>query len=175
VTNTEPSSPLGLGQRFAVECKQHVTPLVIELLGLRGPAAVSWLIVSIVVDAINCMSRRRTMPHVRKEQIERCSPSGADLYSPAAIVVPASPFGVFAASNHRFPDPVFCCAAHAVPEPPGPGRFDMKAPARPRAPRPHPAGSHERRITAVAQTEPTQTFLGFLTTNHTKSTKALPG
>jgi hypothetical protein len=66
---------------------QNRRPPVRGLLFERRPSAVTWLIVSIIVDAINGVLRRWWLPHVSNECVKARHPSFAYRNASSAVVV----------------------------------------------------------------------------------------
>jgi hypothetical protein len=79
---------------------------VLRLLFIGCPHAIAWVISAIVVDALNCVSGGRWLPHVLVERLERVSPALAHSNSSATVVGIALDSWVVAASayvNPRLP------------------------------------------------------------------------
>jgi hypothetical protein len=81
-------------------------PSIVVLFKPCGPTAIVWFIVSIVVDAIKCISTRGTRTHVCEEQNE-ILPSFAYRNSPRAVVFEAFIVWVATATQHASPDVIF--------------------------------------------------------------------
>ena len=80
-----------------------LSPAAISALLLWGsPAAVAGLVVAVVVDAIDGMSRRRSLAHVRDEGGERL-PSLTDANAPAAVPLVVRSLRVLASVFHGRP------------------------------------------------------------------------
>src|SRR5437773_1619564 len=80
---------------------------VLHLLRLRGPAAVLWLVVPVVVDSVDGMGRRGARAHIYEECQEVMTPTIAHRDSAAAVVRIASRLRIRAAREHARPGPVF--------------------------------------------------------------------
>lgn len=86
---------------------------IVPLLKAGRPSAIAGLIMSVVVDAINGVLARRSVPHVCKESVERISPSGAHSNTAPAVVWIASRTGYEASRLHTGPHSV----SHRVSQP----------------------------------------------------------
>lgn len=92
---------------------QHsVSPCVTSLLFCCGPAAVSWFVVTIVIDAIKAMTRRSAWSHVLIKCLEGVSPSLAHPYATSAIVSVSRMSGKIAPLAHVAPCNVFWQAVY---------------------------------------------------------------
>lgn len=78
---------------------------VVCLLALRCPAAVTWLVTGIVIDAVYRMIWG-TAAHIRKEVLV-VAPSFTDLNSAATVVLPIDHAGVLASPKHGRPNGIF--------------------------------------------------------------------
>lgn len=81
-------------------------PGIRHLLSARGPSAVAWLIIAIVVVALNLMFLGRLGAHIIQEVLE-ISPTIADLYASAPIMLPVLALRVSAAAVNFNPGNVF--------------------------------------------------------------------
>ncbi len=79
------------------------------------PAAISGLVIAVVVDAINGMISGRSRPHVGEKIFERIRPSLADSNSTTAIETVVLIVGVVAAAFNALPAGVFSSTALSVP------------------------------------------------------------
>lgn len=91
----------------------------------RGPANISWLVVSVVVDAINRVLLRWPMAHVFEEGLERVHPAFTDADAPASVVRVGVDSRVVASALHVLPDAVLGRSPHT-----GTGIARMAMPAR---------------------------------------------
>lgn len=72
-TNVESACPATDCVRNSISSKKASTALIIGLLAWRGPSAVAWLVISIVIDAIK-RGASGTRSHIQKERLERIYP-----------------------------------------------------------------------------------------------------
>ena len=86
---------------------------VVSLLSMSCPAAITWLVVTVVVDAVERQSLLR-IPHIGKE-VFKVLPSRADHDSAATIAVVSGVAGARASINHVLPRPVGSAVRHGVP------------------------------------------------------------
>lgn len=103
--------------------------LVARLLFFCRPAAISRLIISVIVDAINAVSRPRLWPHVRVEVRKAVVPSIADFYAAPTVYRVFCAGRRIAAIFHVRPRPVFTGAFLPARNHPvfGSGRSDQRA------------------------------------------------
>jgi hypothetical protein len=79
--------------------------LIRVLLLASGPAAIAWLVVAVVVDAIKgCAFRSR--PHVG-EEVFKCAPTGAELDATASVILVRRVFLVCTSALHCAPRGIF--------------------------------------------------------------------
>lgn len=105
--------PRGCRHRLAVKSDPHGSSGISVLLNGSRPAAVVWLIVSVVVDAIKRVFWGRTTPHVRDEIFEFL-PSFANLNPSFAVFVELRMALVAASLLHVDPRHVFRRASQTV-------------------------------------------------------------
>lgn len=105
--------PLSKRPRLAVECQQTVCPRVSRLFFLRCPAAISWFVIAVVVDAVKAVLRRRTQAHIRNEQL-KIMPPLADSYAAPPVPLVLLRGRSVATVKHVPPNSVFGSAFHSV-------------------------------------------------------------
>ncbi len=94
------------------------------------PAAIAWLVVSIVIFPIKRMETAGTMPHVCQKNLEIVSPSNTNRYpSPAILLIIWRP-SVIASILHSFPNVIFDCRTQAMGSIGGGCSFALEAPTR---------------------------------------------
>lgn len=106
--------PLHQGLCFAEGSNQPIVALVVALLKRRGPAAVGWLVVAVVLAALDGVLGRRARPHVRQERREAVPPSLAHVNATPSISTIEAITWISAAHLHGNPDQVFGCVRQAV-------------------------------------------------------------
>src|SRR5690606_10035571 len=84
-----------------------VRPLVALLSQNSGPTAVSWLVIPVVIYAIDGVLRRRPRAHVGKKCFEAIPPPVTDANAAPTVVFVACYSGVLAPGLHRGPSIVF--------------------------------------------------------------------
>lgn len=98
-------SPLRHRARHSVVGDVHVGGSVVALLFGRGPAAISLLVVTVVVFSVKLMFGRRASAHVGYEVVEQ-HPSFANLDASSAVPAVHAGFGICASSFHRAPNAI---------------------------------------------------------------------
>ena len=93
--------------RFAIQCQQVIRPHVPLLFFFRGPAAVTLFVVSLVVNAINRVSRTRPFAHVGQKCGKVISPPTAYFDTACAVPFVIAALRVVAALLHVPPNSVF--------------------------------------------------------------------
>lgn len=108
-------------QHLAVPLKQFNVATISALLSPCRPAAIFWRIRAIIVDAINRVSWRRLLPHVRIEARKIISPAIAHSNSSATIVLKRLIVGIETSRPNATPRiifwrkvPINCCAVSNV-------------------------------------------------------------
>lgn len=104
--------PCGEALAFSVEIIVSIGARVSHLLAACRPAAVSWLVVSIVVNAVNLFAGG-PLTHIGKEVFKRMNPPFANGYSATAVVMVLYAVGVIAPILHGSPRAV--CATGVSP------------------------------------------------------------
>lgn len=102
IFQSQPSCPLHGAHGFPVKRDLTIPAHLPHLLRLRGPSAISRLIVPVVVDTINRVLRCWLMAHVQKE-ISKCSPSRTYSNAATPIVFVFGVVGIGATLNHVTP------------------------------------------------------------------------
>ena len=106
--------PLGYIHCLPLVGYQGVRSAVIALLCNRCPAAVVWLIVTVVIDAVKRVLLARARPHVFVESLERITPTMTNLDTAAAVVGIVLITRPGASLDHRVPGLVFWRVPHSV-------------------------------------------------------------
>lgn len=139
---------------------------ITSLLTSRSPIAIGWLVVSIVVTALNAVVATGWIAHVSVEVLER-QPSLTDRDTPFAVVVAAAVVGITASLKHTMPpivnwsvrQPVSCGAFNEARE--------LVAPAANDVPLPQVCASRNFLIAAFAFAEPVRTeFRSYISKSH---------
>ena len=131
----------------------RVASRVPALLGHRGPTAVAWLIVAIVVGVSVDGMARRPGAHVGKKVLEQI-PSSANANPSPAVVLEAFQVGVRAAGPHLTPGHVLDRLREPMPSGQILGSFSAKATARGDAPAAKVASIYRRRLAAFTAADP---------------------
>lgn len=79
------SLPLHQTERAPLVGDGVIAASVLCLLGLFQPSTVARLIVTVVVDAVNFVRRRWSLPHIRKEVLKRILPAVANRNAACAV------------------------------------------------------------------------------------------
>lgn len=80
---------------------------ILGLLLPRSPTAVARLVIAVVVNALDCMERRRALAHIGKECTESLSPAFANRDPAPSVPTPSLAIGFVAALNHCYPHRIF--------------------------------------------------------------------
>lgn len=104
-----------------------------HLLLLGGPTDVARFVVSVDVNAIKGMLRRRFQPHVSQECFERVTPLVAYLNAATAVVLKVTSARNIASAFHRVPRQVLGCSRSSVTKGRLAGAFSLIAAAGSRA------------------------------------------
>ncbi len=91
---------------FASEGQESVASAITCLFCISCPPAVSWLVVSVIVNPLNRVATRRTFTHVSKKRRERLSPGLADCDSTPTIAWIGRIVHIETPSQHHRPRPV---------------------------------------------------------------------
>ncbi len=111
--NSHITSPLRKGFCFAHERDTHGVASI-AVLGLRrGPHAIIFRIMAVVVDALQRRAAR-SFSHIFKKRFDALAPALTDLDASAAIRVESASRWVFAPLFHQVPNVVFASAAQAM-------------------------------------------------------------
>ncbi len=92
------SCPLGNRKVLSIEFNEVTFPHIVLLLFISSPSAIAWLIIAIIVDAVNAVKIRRSPSHVRNEVVETFQPTLADSNSTPSVI-----FLVFTSAYHTHP------------------------------------------------------------------------
>lgn len=109
------------GHQAAIQNDNFGGSRVRRLLDGSRPAAVSRLVIAVVVDAVNGITGAGPIPHVLKEVLE-LRPSLANRDATAPVVMERAGFLVGAAGKHRRPYPVCGAIRHSMASSGFPGR-----------------------------------------------------
>lgn len=112
VRNASSLRPLGQIKRFALKRYAHILADVVRLFLWRCPAAITWFIIPVRINALDGHSGR-SEPHVNQEQLKICPPRAA-FDATTAIVRKFLDLGIIAARPHTYPNSVGRCAAFSV-------------------------------------------------------------
>lgn len=107
--------------------RNNVAP-VLSLLFSARPIAVCWLVVSVIVAALDRVLWGRLSAHVREKVLELI-PALANLYPSPPIVLKGRLLWIQAALSHALPASVFFCAGQAVSDPTGTKPLSFNVPA----------------------------------------------
>lgn len=105
--------PLGNVFGLALVSDWTIPARVVRLGAWRGPSAVAWFVVSVIVPAIQCQARR-ALTHVSKERREVMTPTVAHGNTACAIRGEFRCVGVIAPALRVLPTSVLACATPAV-------------------------------------------------------------
>lgn len=101
------SSPVRDAHRLPVVCKQVSSGGISRLLRLRSPTAISRLVVSFVVNSVNCVQWAWLSPHVIQEMLKRRAPAVANRNAPPTVAFVFMCVWVGASLYHRVPSRIF--------------------------------------------------------------------
>lgn len=131
-SNSDFSSPVSGDHSSAFELNMPILARVSSLLSFRRPPTILWLIVAVIINAVN----RKTFgarPHVGVEGGERISPSFTNCNSSVSIIFIGRIIGIFASLNHSYPHSILRSMGQAVRGISAnaniPGNFPIKATA----------------------------------------------
>jgi hypothetical protein len=151
------SCPLHDRQGLSVDREEMVGTFVVLLLSRSGPPNIAWLVVSIVVDAIDLMPWRRPQPHVGQEILELV-PAFAHGDPASTVVFVLFVIWVAAARMHVAPRMVFGgnlpTSRVPVDSTPLDPHFHIQAPARARGTSHHVVFVDFDLVPVVATKEP---------------------
>lgn len=138
--------------RSSASCRALVSSLV----NSRSPSTIRWLIVAVVVDALECQFWRPSS-HIG-EEIGEVQPTLADCDASASIVFKCGHIGVQAPTQHRRPDAVLSAVARAyrvaMRYGSRSGYLNRATAAALRQTFPQAAGIYDLFVSAIAPTEP---------------------
>lgn len=112
--NSKHVGPFGNGLCFVVYGYKTVSSRVSALVGSRCPTAISWLVVSIVVDSIKRMLFARALTHVIVKSVKRDLPRIANFYSSSSPISKVFVFFITASLFHILPPSVCYAFRHSV-------------------------------------------------------------
>ncbi len=112
--DSDATRPFSKAMSLAVIGKQPDFSRVLSLFQFCSPAAISRLVIAVIVNAINCCFRKRLRPHVLKEVNKRIEPSLTNSYSSTAIDFVVGSLWVVAPPLHFLPGRVLARLAHSV-------------------------------------------------------------
>lgn len=115
VVDASTSGALADRYTFSVVDNKPVAPSVAGLLDVRSPSAIAGLVVSVSVDSVQRMFRRRAPAHVSEEPGKTAEPFGAHTDATSAVRVEFDVVRIVAAVFHRCPRLVLLRFGHAVP------------------------------------------------------------
>ncbi len=100
----EPFAPVRRTQGFTSISETHIVSLIVSLFFRRSPLTVLGGVVLIIVDAFDGILGRRTLAHVFKEVLKRCSPMVANRNAPTTVVGMANGIGILTSLHHANPN-----------------------------------------------------------------------
>ena len=122
--------PSGQRHRHSINGHEMDVSGIVRLFDRKRPLSIPWLVVTVVVSAINRMFRGGSRPDVKQEQLERLIPSIADCNAAATVVGITFHSWVEASVLHANPDFVFSGAGLAVRGACGQNRLKAEAATR---------------------------------------------
>lgn len=114
VSNTSYPGPLSQCVSFTVKSIVSIISTIVALLNSGCPTNISGFVMSIVVNSINTVSRRRARTDICKKCLKRSSPFVADLDSATAVSSIRFVSLVVAPCYNSRPSPVLGRSEHAV-------------------------------------------------------------
>lgn len=96
------SAPFGNTLGFAAPFNQAVDPLIVGLLTPGSPAAVSGLVVPVIINAVDTMPRR-PLPHVFKKRLKTIAPAVTNLNAACSVIPVVFAGSVFTSLNNAAP------------------------------------------------------------------------
>lgn len=115
--NLRQPRPFAHAVRLAVVGQSNIDRFIVLLLSHRRPAAITRIVMAVIVDPIDRMLRRRARPHVAVEPLEIIRPLMADRNASRAVARPRTGATIKASRFHRMPYGEFrriCQAMRAV-------------------------------------------------------------
>lgn len=150
--------PLRQGLRLAVVSDEHVASSIIGLLFSRGPSAIAWLVMALIVDALDRVIFGRTMANVFHEQ-RYIQPSTANSNSDHPVGCKVWMVRLRAAANHLRPAWVSECLRQAVRAMSFNCAINKEASTTLGVSRRKRAGNHDNFLSAIAAAEPRRRLL----------------
>ena len=111
LSHMKASRPCRHPKRFAVDRYLSRARRVLALLFVGSPAAVRRRVVSVVVNALQRVARRRSLAHVGQEGLKGFTPPITHRYPSTTVPRPVVAPRVCASRDHAFPSSVFWRAA----------------------------------------------------------------
>lgn len=124
------------------------------LLSCRRPAAVAWLVIAVVVNALDRVLWGRAWPHVGEECGKGPAPATTDLDPATPVIRAPRVFCVFASANHARPCDVLGRARPSVSEMRFSCQFVAQTPAAFRVPGAQVDQGHATQRAAIASAVP---------------------
>lgn len=141
------------------------------LLRPSGPTAILWAVAEVIVNAVKRIIWRWPASHILEKIVKALQPTVTDGYSPAAIVLPASIFGIVTSALDCLPGMVLWCIRIAVLG----STFSTEAPARRGIPASKIPPMHDGARPAIAEAAPCDLFAYVLGTfNHNQPAVPIP-
>ncbi len=98
------SSPFGNRPRHSLKSEVDVGRAICPLLNGRGPSAVAWLVVAVIVDSVKRVGLARASSNVGDKVCKRLIPALANPNSSSSVSVKMGTLGVVAPGAHGIPD-----------------------------------------------------------------------
>lgn len=127
-------SPFSQAFSLSVDSHHSVASGVSALDYCRGPNAILWGVVTVVINSLKRVLSRWLATHVRQEVIKRIHPPLTDANAPASVAGESFVVWFVASALHGMPRHKFWRAAHAVGGVCNYNHLRLKASARPRVP-----------------------------------------
>ncbi len=105
--NAKTFCPIGYAKAFSIELNHAHTAGVSALLFACCPAAIVWLVISLVVDTVNTVIDGRSFSHIRYEVFKGISPSPANDNAPGSVIRKSRRLPTMAPANHTSPSGIF--------------------------------------------------------------------
>ncbi len=112
--DVELSRPIGDGLCDTIQREQMTASAIVRLFGARGPAAVVWLVMAIVIIALNGVLSARDRSHVLKERFKTLTPSVAHANTAPTVTFKSAIGGLIASLTDANPDIPFWRSRQSV-------------------------------------------------------------
>lgn len=112
--NSGISCPLCQQLSFAIKSIRLAVSSIFLLFRSSRPLNISWLIIAIIVNAINRVLFGRSKTYIIKEGIKRISPLVTYFYSATSIIFKGSSFQIITTSRHTYPGIPFFSPCHSM-------------------------------------------------------------